>query len=116
MVANNVPEAASETETCAQGVKSRRSFIGRGFQAEGCFRDASIANMRVVDMATDCRQLNVAGTRLRTPTLLISAAGTSSSLGSLAQWVARGDTGDQLTSISQPIQRPRAPRSPGCTG
>jgi hypothetical protein len=112
MVANDVPQAT--TRTCAQGVKSRRAFVGHGVQAEGCFRVSDIANMRVVDMATDCRQLNVAGTRLRTPTLFISAVGTSSSVGSLARWMARGDTGDQITSISQPIRRPQAPLSPGC--
>ena len=114
MIARNVPEAASADATCANGVKSRRSFIGRGFQAEGCFRESTIANVRVVDMATDCRQLNVGGTRLRTPSLLISAVGTDSSLGSLAQWLQRGDTGAQVTSISQPIERPRAPVSPSC--
>jgi hypothetical protein len=115
MVARNVPQAASAEQTCLQGVKSQQRFIGHGVQAEGCFRESTIANMRVVDMATNCRQLNVGDTRLQTPSLLISAVGTSSSIGGLAQWMARGDTGDQLTSISQPIARPRMPLSPGCT-
>jgi hypothetical protein len=115
MSAQGVPEVTSEEDACLQGRRSQRHRVGQGYQAEGCYREAAAARMRVVDLATECRKLTVAGQRLEVPSIYISVVGSDGSLSDLAAWVNRIDTPPQVTSITQPIQRPNAALSPGCT-
>lgn len=112
----NVPEAASASETCASSVKSQRIFIGRGWQSEGCYRTGGQAELRFVDNATDCTQLKVGSKRLKSPALYIALQGADRDVARVHQWATRSldASSGQLTSISQPIQRPGERPSPTC--
>lgn len=112
----NVLEPTSESATCATGDKSQRIFIGRGWQSEGCYRTAGKAELRFVDNATDCRQLKVGGKRLQSPALYIALQGTDGDIARVHEWATRaaGSGSTQLTSITQPIERPGERLSPSC--
>ena len=74
------------------------------------------AELRVVDNATDCRKLKVGGKTLQSPAFYIEVQGQGNDLERVHAWVtknlAAGST--QLTGITQPIDRPKAGRSPSC--
>ena len=55
----NVPDAVAADQTCEQGVKSQRQWLGNGWQADGCYRYNQRAELRFVDNATDCKKLKV---------------------------------------------------------
>lgn len=116
MATFNVPDVTSESATCATGDKSQRIFIGRGWQSEGCYRTAERAELRFVDNATDCTQLTVDGKRLRSPALYIALQGTDGDVARVHGWATRSvDSGStQITSITQPIERPGERLSPSC--
>ena len=112
----NVPEAASETETCEFGVKSQRVWIGNGWQSEGCYRAAERAELRFVDNATACRQLKVGQKRLQSPAIYIALQGATGDVKAAHAWATRNlaDGSAQVTSITQPIERPGERVSPSC--
>jgi heat shock protein HslJ len=112
----NVPEAASTTQTCASGVKSQRTWVGAGWQSEGCFRTTGRAEVRFVDNATDCRQLTVGGKRLASPAIYMALQADGPDIAAVHDWATGGTTGgsSQRTSITRPIERPNAPISPSC--
>jgi heat shock protein HslJ len=116
MTTFNVPEAASETGTCEFGVKSQRVWIGNGWQSEGCWRANERAELRFVDNATECRQLKVGQKRIESPALYIALQGSSGDVEGVHAWATRNvtDASSQITSISQPIERPRERVSPSC--
>jgi heat shock protein HslJ len=112
----NVPEAVSDTATCEFGVKSQRVWIGNGWQSEGCYRTASRAELRFVDNATACRQLKVGQKRLGSPAIYIALQGSSGDVEGAHAWATRNltDASTQITSITQPIERPGERVSPSC--
>ncbi len=112
----NVPQATSDTKTCEQGIKSQRQWIGGGWQADGCFRSGSRAEVRFIDNATDCRKLKVAGTTLQSPSIYMSLQGKGKDIGRVYAWATKGlDTGERwITSLTVPIERPNAAISPSC--
>jgi hypothetical protein len=112
----NVPEAASDTQTCEFGVKSQRVFLGNGWQSEGCFRTGGHAELRFVDNATDCRQLRVNQRRLESPAFYMALQGATGDVEAVHAWATRNldDGSSQVTSITQPIERPGQARSPIC--
>ena len=116
MLTFNVTEAVSDTETCEFGVKSQRVWIGRGWQSEGCYRTNDRAELRFVDNATDCRQLKVGEKRVKSPALLIALQGSAGDVAGVHGWATRNlaDDSAQVTSISQPIERPGERLSPSC--
>lgn len=116
MLTFNVTEAVSDTETCEFGVKSQRVWIGRGWQSEGCYRTNGRAELRFVDNATDCRQLKVGDKRIKNPAFLLALQGSTGDVAGVHDWATRNLTDDsaQVTSISQPIERPGERLSPGC--
>jgi heat shock protein HslJ len=109
----NVPEVTTERGTCEFGVKSQQVLVGGGWQAEGCYRTSGKAEVRFVDNATDCRQLQVGDKRLRSPAYYIALQGTSGDVATVHEWATRGAEG-RLVSIAQAIPRPNAPVSPSC--
>lgn len=113
---SNVPESTGSGNTCEQGRKSWRALIGNGWQSEGCYRDPGpIAHVHFVDNATDCRVLNVAGQRLRSPALYMTLQDNNGDMARVYQWATRSAGGSgQITSITQPIKRPGANISPSC--
>ena len=112
----NVPDAVSDTETCAFGVKSQRVWIGNGWQSEGCYRTANRAELRFVDNATACKQLKVGQKRLQSPAVYIALQGSSGDVKGAHAWATRNltDASTQITSITQPIERPGERVSPSC--
>ena len=116
MATFNVPEASSASATCATGTKSQRRYVGGGWQAEGCYRTGGRAEVRFVDNATDCRQLRAAGQRMLNPAIYMTLQGSDGDVAGVHQWATRsvGSASPQITSITQLIERPNAPVSPGC--
>jgi heat shock protein HslJ len=116
MSAFNVPQATSATETCEQGVKSQRQWVGGGWQADGCYRTGGRAEVRFVDNATECRKLKVGNSTLQSPSLYIGVQGGGRDVEGVYGWATRNlDPGTgQLTSLSVPIERPNAAWSPAC--
>jgi heat shock protein HslJ len=112
----NVPEAVSDTQTCEFGVKSQRVFLGNGWQSEGCYRTGGHAELRFVDNATDCRQLRVNQRRLESPALYMALQGATGDVEAVHAWATRNlaDGSSQVTTITQPIERPGQARSPIC--
>jgi len=112
----NVPDAVSDTETCEFGVKSQRVWIGNGWQSEGCYRTANRAELRFVDNATACKQLKVGQKRLQSPAVYIALQGSSGDVKGAHAWATRNltDASTQITSITQPIERPGERVSPSC--
>jgi len=115
MASFNVPQATSATETCAQGVKSHQ-WIGAGWQANGCYRTNDRAEVRFVDNATECRKLRAGGNTLQSPSLYVAVQGSNRDIEGVYEWATRNlDAGSgKLTSLTIPIERPDAARSPSC--
>ena len=101
----NVPETSTVGQTCENSIKSQRYRIGNGWQAEGCYRTSGRAELRVVDNATNCKRLKVAGKTLASPAFYVALQGTNNDLGRLYEWAIKGLDSEsaQLTSITQPI-------------
>ena len=111
----DVPEVTSERGTCEFGVKSQQVLVGGGWQSEGCYRTSGRAEVRFVDNATDCRQLQVGDKRLRSPAYYIALQGTSGDVSAVHAWATRGsDDAGRLTSIADAIPRPDERLSPSC--
>jgi heat shock protein HslJ len=110
----NVPEVTSERGTCEFGVKSQQVLIGGGWQSEGCYRTSGRAEVRFVDNATDCRQLQVGDKRLRSPAYYIALQGTSGDVSAVHAWATRDVDAGRLTSIANAIPRPSERLSPSC--
>jgi len=105
MDAYNVPESPGGGQSCKEGVKSWRYTFGTGWQAEGCYRENKVAQLRFIDNATDCKKLKVGSKTLGSPTFYIALQGTDNDVARVYDWATRNlDTGSgQLTSITQPI-------------
>ena len=112
----NVPQAVSSTQTCEQGVKSQRQWVGGGWQADGCYRTNQRAEVRFIENATECRKLTVGGKTLPSPAFYIEVQGSDSDVERVYQWATKGLGSDaaQLSSLIVPIKRPDAGWSPSC--
>ncbi len=112
----NVPQATSDTQTCAQGVKSQRQWVGGGWQADGCYRTNQRAEVRFIDNATECRKLKVGGKTLQSPAIYMAVQGTNTDVEAVYSWATKGldPNSGQLTSLTVPIERPNAALSPSC--
>jgi hypothetical protein len=105
MEAFNVPEVGAGGQSCVDGVKSQRYTVGNGWQAEGCYRENKVAQLRFVDNATDCKKLKVGGKTLGSPAVYIALQASSNDVAGLYDWATRNlsDDSARLTSITQPI-------------
>ncbi len=112
----NVPQATSDTQTCEQGVKSQRQWVGGGWEADGCYRTNQRAEVRFIDNATECRKLKVGGKTLPSPAFYIEVQGNDNDVEGVYSWATKGlDAGaGQLASLTVPIKRPDAGWSPSC--
>ncbi|MFV2063429.1 MAG: META domain-containing protein [Chloroflexota bacterium] len=112
MQANNVTRGYS----CSSGKPGFTGTMSSSppFQAEGCFVRNGKANMRVLDAAAECRQLKVAGTQLRKPTLYVAIEGTTKRIGPLARWTRIPDEDPYvLYDVTRTISQGNRPNS-GC--
>jgi len=116
MTTFNVPKATAESETCENGTKSQRVWVGNGWEADGCYRAGGRAEIHFVDNATDCKQLKVGGKRIKSPALYIAVQGSDTDVARVHEWATRGIThaSPRVTSISQTIERPNEKDSPSC--
>jgi heat shock protein HslJ len=111
----NVPRGIQSQ--CDEGIKSSGVFgDGDGFQANGCYRTNQRAEVRFVDNATDCRKLKVGGRTLRGPAFYIALQGSGNDIERVFDWATKGvdPNSGPLTSLTVPIKRPNADRSPFC--
>ncbi len=107
----NVPKALASDQTCAQGVKSQRRWLARGWQADGCYRTQGHAEVRFVDNATRCRKLKVGSRTLQSPAFYIALQGNDNNVAGVYGWATR-NLGVGLRSVdvdhaSDPIQAGR---------
>ena len=111
----NVSDATDTEKTCEQGVKSQRQWFSNGWQAEGCYRSNSRAEVRFIDNATKCRKLKVDNKTLKSPAFYIALQGSDNDIARVHAWATKnlGSDSSQLTSITQPISS-KLGRSPSC--
>lgn len=116
MEAFGVAEPVSNSKTCQQGFKSQRVYVGGGWQADGCFKESSKAQLRFVDNATECRQLKVGDRRLKAPAIYMALHGAGQNIAPVWAWATKGldDGSTTMTSITKPIQRPKEKVSTSC--
>lgn len=95
------------TPTCADGAASYIYADGGGIGGLGCFVDGGRANLRLVQDATDCKQLRVGNRQLKRPAMYAALTGASGDIVPLYDWAVSG------RGIIQKIDRPRAKKSPG---
>ncbi len=80
--------------------------------ASGCYVDADgRANLRVVEAAAGCNQLEVGDRRVRIPAIYVAVLGNDDDIRALARWAEPRLGRSRLT---QEIERPDAPVSPRC--
>ncbi len=106
MIVRNVPLGGSGR--CADGDRAQQGFggFGPGFWiGEGCDRDPGPqVFVAFVDAATKCKQLNVAGTRLRDPAYYITLQGNHDSITRTYDWAKRdANASDSFLGIASQI-------------
>ena len=95
------------TPSCADGAASYVYADGGGIGGLGCFVDGGRANLRLVQDATDCKQLKVGNRQLKRPAMYAALTGASRDIVPLYDWTVGG------RGIIQKIDRPKAKKSPG---
>jgi hypothetical protein len=115
MSENSVPDVVAEDQTCAQGVKSQRVSYGRGWQAEGCYRNRGTSYLYFLDNAADCRKLKVNGKNMANPAIYVTVQ--AADLQRAHGWATKNmpADSDQVSSLTQPIPSKLAV-SPSCGG
>jgi hypothetical protein len=112
---HDVKSANQVGGTCWDGKKSRAYAVGFGSQESGCYKDSGgRANQRYLEVATNCKKLRVDGGRLEAPALYIALQGSNCDYARLANWSQKNAKEGQMTSLTQPISRPNAAKSPAC--
>lgn len=111
----SVPESTGPSDTCRQGRRAQRTFVGNGWQSEGCDREPGpLTFVFFVDNATNCRQLKVGGRQLKSPAYLIQLRGDHNDIARTYRWATKSVPGGQIQSIAGHIPRPNAKLSPSC--
>ncbi len=95
------------TPSCADGAATYVYADGGGIGGLGCFVDGGRANLRLVQDATECRQLRVGNRQLKRPAMYAALTGASRDIVPLYDWTVGG------RGIIGKIDRPRAKKSPG---
>lgn len=92
MAVRNVP--LNTSDPCASGRRGQKGFgsFGPGFWiGEGCDRDPGPQTfVAFVDAATACKQLNVAGQRMKAPAYYITLQGNHADIARTFDWAKRG--------------------------
>jgi hypothetical protein len=99
---------------CITGKPGVTYAIGGMPTSELCYRNAArLANLRFLEPATRCRQLEVAGRWLKVPTVYVAVKGRGPNIERLARWAT--DDGRGLPSVlTRKISQPGSPFSPAC--
>ena len=117
MAFRNVPE--SPGQACANGNRGWRILDPDvGWVAEGCDRDPGpTVFMAFTDWATDCKRLNVGGTRLRNPAYYITLTGNHNDIARTYEWATRASLSlpGKITSIADDIPS-KLKVAPACVG
>lgn len=90
---------------------------GTNLGAEACWSENGKANYRLVTMATNCKQLDVAGTRLRQPAIYLAMEGVNDRMEPVrAAGLAYTDAGFFIMNFEagEYIPARNQPNSPGC--
>lgn len=90
---------------------------GTNLGAEACWSEGGTGNYRLVTMATECKQLNVDGTRLRHPAIYLAMEGVNDRMEPVrAAGLAYTDAGYLLMNFEAGSSIPARgqPDSPGC--
>jgi hypothetical protein len=117
MIARDVPSGGSRR--CADGDRAQARFgtIGPGFWiGEGCDRDPGPqVFVGFVDAATRCKQLNVAGKRLRNPAYYITLQGNHNAIARTYDWARKGaNAANSFLGIAKQIPS-SLDQAPSCT-
>lgn len=79
--------------------------------AEGCFVEGSHANVRLMYMATSCRQLDAGAKHLVSPVIYVAVEGTGNRIKPLYEWTRAPDRPSSLVGA---IPAPGQPMTPIC--
>jgi hypothetical protein len=100
--------------SCLSGKPRYGYWVGGMPTAELCYRNSDgRANLRILEPATPCKQLKVAGRTMKVPTIYIAVLGRGGNIGRLARWATGGGRGSP-SILTRRIDQPRSPGSPGC--
>lgn len=105
---------------CIDGYRAVSDGPGPGSYAEGCFVDSdSLAHVEYLQTPTECKVLRAGGERLATPVAYIAITGKDDNIKRLVKWAQRGTAPysgryNQITGLTQEIERPRGAWSPNC--
>ena len=99
---------------CVTGRPGVTYWVGGMPTSELCYRNARrIANLRFLEPATRCRQLEVAGRTLETPTVYVAVKGRGPNIEKLARWATDGGRA-RPSVLTRKISQPGSPFSPAC--
>ncbi len=90
------------TPTCADGSPSWFYADGGGISALGCYVDSGRSNVRIIQDATACKQLDVGNRRLKRPVMYVAMSGAGTDIVPLYDWAVRG------RGVIETIDRPGA--------
>ncbi len=108
MASYNVPQG----HRCPAGRASRGLL--HPASGEGCFVDASgRANVRLIELAAGCNQLNIDGKQVATPTIYVALEGKDRRIAPLYDWTRDRHGG---SSVTRSIPHGSQPLSPVCKG
>jgi heat shock protein HslJ len=105
MNGNSVPNRLR----CDRG-RSGRALL-HPLAAEGCFVDGGRANVRIMYMATSCKQLDAGGTHLVSPVIYVAAEAPNNDIKTLYDWTRAPN---RASSVTGTIPAPGQPTTPVC--
>ena len=107
MASHSVPQG----HRCPAGRASRGLL--HPASGEGCFVDAGgRANVRLIELAAGCNQLNIDGKQVATPTIYVALEGKDRRIAPLYDWTRDRHGG---SSVTRSIPHGSQPLSPVCT-
>ena len=81
-----------------------------------CFVSGGKANLRLIDTAAECHQLNVAGTQMTEPVIYVAIEGAAGRIAPLARWARTPSEDTSVTyDITKTIPYGGQPWSPACS-
>ena len=107
MNGNSVPNRLR----CDRG-RSGRALL-HPLAAEGCFVDGGRANVRIMYMATSCKQLDAGSTHLVSPVIYVAAEAPNNDIKTLYDWTRAPN---RASSVTGTIPAPGQPTTPVCEG
>jgi hypothetical protein len=99
---------------CWEGGPSYGFAPGGYIGGVGCYVEDGRANLRIIQEATNCKQMRVGGTQLQRPVMYVAMTGSNQNIERLYDWAMRNKPQNLISGLVEPIPRPDSRRSPTC--